>query len=209
VPYRKESEVVEPEPIARRATASDLERLTSIISQAFANDPLWGRALQRADGSTDHHAKFWRLLVAGALRHPWTWLLDGDRAAALWIPPNQTELDPDQEARLVQLARDDLGPGTEDYLDLLGRFEAAHPHDEPHYYLSLLATHSDHRGQGLGMWLLADNLEQIDAEHCPAYLESSNPANDHRYARLGFEPVAEIVFPRDDVHVTTMWRAAR
>jgi GNAT superfamily N-acetyltransferase len=193
----------------RPASPSDAAVLTNIITVAFAEDPLWSRALRRADGQPSDHEKFWELLVAGALRHPATWLLDGGRATALWIPPGETELDAAQEVQLQQLARDELGPAAEDYIDLLGRFEAAHPHHEPHYYLSLLATHPDHRGNGLGMWLLASNLQQIDAEHRPAYLESSNPANDHRYARLGFEPIGEIVFPRDDVHVTTMWRAAR
>jgi GNAT superfamily N-acetyltransferase len=196
-------------PIARRASSSDAESVTTIISGAFAEDPLWSRALRGSDAGVGHHAKFWALLVAGALRHSDSWLLSGDRATALWIPPDETEITAAQETELERLARAELGPGAADYLDLLGRFEAAHPHHEPHYYLSLLATDPHHRGHGLGMWLLAHNLEQIDAEHRPAYLESSNPANDHRYARLGFEAVGEIVFPRDDVHVTTMWRAAR
>ena len=73
-------------------------------------------------------------------------------------------------------------------LEGLLQFEAAHPHDEPHYYLSFVATHDDHRGQGIGEQLLAQNLELIDAEHFPAYLESSNPKNLERYGRLGFEP---------------------
>jgi hypothetical protein len=61
----------------------------------------------------------------------------------------------------------------------------------------------------LGMWLLAHDLELIDAEHFPAYLESSNPANDHRYARLGFEPVGEVSYPGGGPRMTTMWRQAR
>ena len=39
------------------------------------------------------------------------------------------------------------------------------------------------------MGLLAENLQRIDAEGAPAFLESSNPANDHRYERLGFAPL--------------------
>ena len=82
-----------------------------------------------------------------------------------------------------------LGDRSRTVLEGLLRFENAHPHDEPHYYLSFVATHDDHRGQGIGEQLLAENLELIDAEHFPAYLESSNPKNLERYGRLGFEPL--------------------
>ena len=56
------------------------------------------------------------------------------------------------------------------------------------------------------MWLLAHDLELIYAEHLPAYLECSNPANDRQYARLGFEPVGEIAYPGNGPDsTTTMW----
>ena len=79
-----------------------------------------------------------------------------------------------------------IGPHADEVLELLERFDAHHPRDEPHYYLSLLGTHPDHRGNGRGMGLLAANLATIDDLAMPAYLESSNRANDHRYERLGF-----------------------
>ena len=78
-----------------------------------------------------------------------------------------------------------------------------------HYYLSLLGTHPDHRGQGIGMALLAQNLAVIDAEHAAAYLESSNPVNNERYASVGFEPIGQFAHPGDGPAVTTMWRPAR
>lgn len=59
------------------------------------------------------------------------------------------------------------------------------------------------------MSLLAHDLALIDSEHLPAYLESSNPANDQRYARCGFEKVGEISYPGEKPSVATMWRSAR
>lgn len=38
----------------------------------------------------------------------------------------------------------------------------------------------------------------------PHYLESSNPANNHRYASVGFQPFGSFVVPYDDAVVTTM-----
>jgi ribosomal protein S18 acetylase RimI-like enzyme len=94
-------------------------------------------------------------------------------------------------------------------VELLTRFEQAHPRDQPHYYLSLLATHPACAGRGLGMSLLAESLARIDLEHSPAYLESSNPANNHRYERYGFERTREFFPPGSATPVTTMWREAR
>jgi hypothetical protein len=56
------------------------------------------------------------------------------------------------------------------------------------------------------MALLAESLARIDRERMPAYLESSNPANNHRYQRYGFEAIGEFYPPGGDTPVTTMWR---
>jgi hypothetical protein len=59
------------------------------------------------------------------------------------------------------------------------------------------------------MALLAENLGRIDEEHMPAYLESSNPANNHRYQRHGFAIIGEFYPPTGTTPITTMWRDAR
>ena len=59
------------------------------------------------------------------------------------------------------------------------------------------------------MELLAANLARIDDEGLPAYLESSNPANDERYERVGFERVGEFSTPDGSHTVVTMWREPR
>ena len=193
----------------RRASAADTDLVTSIITLAFTHDPLWAHALARPDGRTAHHAEFWRLFVAGALRYPDTWLTSGGEATSIWIPPGGTEMTPEQEQRLADLAADHLGPAAGHCLELMSRFEAAHPQAEPHYYLTLLGTHPDHRGKGIGMRLLAHNLDRVDGAHLPAYLESTNPANNRRYASVGFEPHGEFCYPGGGPVVTTMWRPAR
>jgi ribosomal protein S18 acetylase RimI-like enzyme len=90
---------------------------------------------------------------------------------------------------------------------LYRQFEANHPSDPPHAYLSLLATHPERRGRGIGQALLVADLERWDGLAVPAYLESTNPANDHRYKRAGFRRVGGFSAIRDDAPITTMWRA--
>jgi GNAT superfamily N-acetyltransferase len=193
---------------ARQASQADWEIVTSITTLAFATDPLWSRALARTDGSTEHHAQFWKLFIEGALRYSWVWLTVGDEATSIWIPPGGTQMSEEQEEQLSTLAYEYLGSGADDFVELLARFDAAHPRDEPHYYLSLLGTHPDHRGKGIGMALLEHDLALIDADGLPAYLESSNPSNNHRYAGVGFEEVGEFSYPGGSPLVTTMWRPA-
>jgi GNAT superfamily N-acetyltransferase len=188
---------------------ADVELVTETISLAFHDDPTWSWAFPDPERRHAQYAVFWRFMIGGALRYPSVRMTEGCEAAAVWIPPGGTEIAPEEEARLEPLLEELVGPRAADILELFARFDAAHPHDEPHYYLSLLGTHPASAGRGLGMALLAENLERIDEERMPAYLESSNPGNNHRYERHGFEAVGEFFPPGSDVPVTTMWRKAR
>jgi GNAT superfamily N-acetyltransferase len=187
----------------RTATPDDLDGLTRLMTAAFGQDPLWRWAFP--DSGLD---EWWRFLISSALRYPNVWISGDFDAAAVWIPPGGVELTEEQEAELEPLLHELVGPRAADILELLERFDASHPHGAPHYYLSLLGTDPAQRGRGLGMALLRHNLELIDAEGMGAYLESSNPANDDRYRRLGFEAHGSFTTPDDRHGVTTMWRDA-
>lgn len=183
--------------------------MVETISLAFHDDPTWSWAFPDPARRQDQYAVFWRFMIGGAMRYPWVLLTEECAAASVWIPPDGTEIADEDEASVEPLLHELVGSRAVEVLELLDRFEAAHPRDEPHYYLSLLGTHPAHTGRGLGMALLAENLQRIDHEHMPAYLESSNPANNHRYERHGFVQVGQFHPPSSDTPVTTMWRHAR
>ena len=190
---------------ARVATEVDLEGASRTLRAAFHDDPLWSWAFP----DRDKLEVWWRFLIKSALRYPWVWITSGYTAASVWIPPDASELTEQEEARVEPLLDDLLGARSGEVMELLERFDAAHPAGEPHYYLSLLGTHPEYRGQGLGMALLEENLAKIDEEEMPAYLESSNPDNDKRYEHLGFTRVGEFSTPDGTRTVATMWREAR
>jgi GNAT superfamily N-acetyltransferase len=194
--------------VSRVATAADVDLVTETITLAFFADPIWGPALARPDGSTTHHPEFWRRFVEGAMRYSTVFMTDNASAVAVWTPPGGTELSESQEEESRAVIEGALEPAAAAALfELWDRFDAIHPHDEPHAYLGLLATHPDSRGHGIGQTLLAENLRDWDAQGVPAYLESTNPANDHRYARAGFQPIGGFSAVLNDAKVTTMWRA--
>lgn len=190
------------------AIGSDAELITRCIALAFATDPVWEPALRRADGRTDHHEAFWRIHVEAALRHGTVRMTEGGEAVSVWLPPGADELSAEDERALDELLDGALDAEGRDALAILNeRFAASHAEVSPnHYYLSLLATHPDHRGKGVGQALLAADLRLWDAEGVPAYLESTNPANDHRYARAGFRVVGGFRAVVDDAWISTMWR---
>ena len=189
----------------RLATEDDLDSLTNTLTLAFENDPLW-RWVFPEPGTLE---PFWRFFIGNALRYPCVWVTGDFDAVAIWIPPGGSELTDEAEQQVEPLLGSLIGARTPTVMSLLDRFDQAHPSEPPHYYLSLLGTHPDRRGEGLGMTLLADTLARIDEQGSPAYLESSNPANDTRYERLGFRKVGEFSTPDGAHTVATMWRDAR
>jgi GNAT superfamily N-acetyltransferase len=193
----------------RRASLDDEARVVEILVSAFHADPAWSWAFPDPALRAEHHRALWTLLVQGAMRYPWVWLTTDRTSASVWIPPEGTELSDEQEARLEPLVTELLGPGAAKVMAAFDLFEEAHPHDVPHYYLTLLGTLAEHRGHGYGLGLLAENLREIDRVAMPAYLESSNIANVPLYARHGFVVHDRFVLPDDGPEIVTMWRDAR
>ena len=195
---------------SRAATAADVDFLTETIRVAFADDPVWGPALRRSDGSPIDLEAYWRLFVEGALRFGTARMATDGGAISIWLPTGAAELSDEQLAALEVLIAWDLDPPAIHALEqLYERFEASRAARPPHYYLSLLAANPDFRGQGRGQILLAEDLALWDAEGVPAYLESTNAGNNHRYARAGFAVNGGFRAVRDDTWITAMWRPVR
>ena len=188
--------------VVETAGPNDAAGVVNVIASAFGGDPTWSWAFP--DPAT--RRRFWEFAVDGALRYPWVLKTPRFEAASVWIPPGGTEYSHQQEARIPGLLAELVGSRAAEVAELMRRFEQAHPRAEPHFYLSLLGSHAVHRGRGLGMALLRENLARVDAQRMPAYLESSNQANNHRYESVGFVQVAAFLAPGGGPMVTGMWR---
>ena len=79
-----------------------------------------------------------------------------------------------------------------------------HP-EEPHWYLGVVGSDPSVRGKGFGQVLMRSRLDRVDAEHAPAYLESTNVRNVPLYERHGFRATGEIDLP-DGPKLIAMWR---
>ncbi len=197
--------------VSRAATHADLDVVVDIMTSAFAEDPVWGGwAFSDPDRqvAADQRRAFWRVLIRSGFRFPWVRVSEGAEAAALWVPPGESELTPQEEEQLEPQMREVLGDRCDVLMEGLRSFEAAIP-EAPHFHLDLIGTHASHRGRGIGMALLRENLTMIDAEHMPAYLESTNPTNLERYMGVGFVQIGRFSMPGDGPVVDTMWRDPR
>jgi GNAT superfamily N-acetyltransferase len=193
----------------RVATAADIDAIVDTITLAFLHDPIWGPALAVPNGATDHVPLFWRQWVERSVGISGAYVRGDAATVALWTPPGLDELTPEGDAEIERLAREFLpSQRAADLFALFDRFEDRHPH-QPHAYLGFLATHPDFRGKGIGQELLADTLTLWDAQGVPTYLESSNPANNHRYERAGFHSIGHIDAVLNDARIELMWRDAR
>jgi GNAT superfamily N-acetyltransferase len=198
--------MTEPDDLSPRvASAQDSAEVVEILVSAFYDDPTWSWAFPDPSRRADQHRRWWGLYVDGAIRFPWVWLTRGHTATSVWIPPNETELSQEQEAAVEPLLVEMLGPGASRVLQAVEMIDLAHPRGVPHFYLSLLATSTGHRGHAYGLRLMAENLRQIDDAGMPAYLEASNPANLPLYMRCGFEVLGSFTVPQGP-EVFTMWR---
>ena len=194
---------------SRVAHGLDVPALAATIAAAFFNDPVWGWVFADPAHRESQQAALWRLFFEGSIEHQWVWTTAGHEAVSLWIPPGCPEHTDPHAARLEPLIKELDERRSDVVMEVFRRFELAHPHHREHFYLSLLGTHPDHRGAGIGMALLAANLADIDKLGMPAYLESTNDANLARYGSVGFEVCGKFELPEGGPSITTMWREPR
>jgi GNAT superfamily N-acetyltransferase len=170
-----------------------------VFATAFADDPVTRWAV--ADPSRDI-AVFEGLDMAmhGAPNSAELVYDDGvPVGAAQWDPPGY-EPSPQQSMRSLPIFARALRGRLPRGIALAVATARRRP-KEPHWYLSTIGAVA--KGQGIGSMLLRHRLEQIDG---PAYLESSNIANNPLYERFGFEVTGEIRLPMNGPTLWTMHR---
>jgi ribosomal protein S18 acetylase RimI-like enzyme len=190
----------------RLATPVDLPAMIDTLARAFSDDPVWGGwAFPDRERAEAQRALFFGLWVEMALRYDFVWVTPGCEAVASWFPPGTGEDTPEDYARLVRLAHENLGGHAATFLAGQELIEKSRPAEPRHYYLSIIGTDPAHRGRHLGRTLLDLGLAVVDREGLPAYLESTNRANLPLYGSRGFRRIGSYALPEGPV-MDQMWR---
>jgi ribosomal protein S18 acetylase RimI-like enzyme len=193
-------------------TKADVPELSTVLARAFHDDPVWAWLLpdpaQRARrvprvfaALTRHHH-----LAGGGVEVARRGGTIG--AAALWDPPGRWKHTRLAQLRAVPSLIGALGMRIPTAMAVDEVMQGAHP-EEPHWYLAVIGSDPAVRGGGFGQALMRSGLERCDAQHAPAYLESSKSEHVPYYTRFGFEVTGEIVLPDGGPTLIPMWRQPR
>jgi ribosomal protein S18 acetylase RimI-like enzyme len=198
----------------RPAGKADVSELSRALGRAFYDDPVSVWIMPDDKARAARQRKFFAAiarhhhLAGGGVEVATDGSASG--AAALWDPPGRFK----QSAReqLMMLPSFIFGFGLSITTgrrlgQLLDQMKQHHP-EEPHWYLAVIGSDPSVRGKGYGQALMQSRLARVDAEHAPAYLESSKAANVPYYERFGFEVTGELVVPGGPT-LWPMWRRAR
>ena len=188
----------------RAARASDLRPVSLVLARAFRDDPVHRWILPGEFDWAVASDGFFTMVMRDMLRHDSVFTTLAHEGAALWVPPYPQPAP--LGARLAMAVRwyGVLRGRAGEVGAQLSRIERAHPL-EPHWYLAVLGTDPRHQRRGVGSALLAPVLERCDAEHVPAYLESSKRTNVPFYERHGFRVLDELAIRGGPV----IWRMQR
>lgn len=173
-------------PAPRLATTADLPAIGRSLAAAFADDPVWDWLVPDGRNGGSAAARLFEWIAAGHLADDSVWTLPGETATAVWALPGRHRTPASRILTALPRLLGALGLAGMGRLTQLGGLERLHP-PEPHWYLSILGTHPDHQGQGLGTAVVAPGIAAADAAGVGCYLESSKEANVPYYRRLGFE----------------------
>ncbi len=184
--------------------AADQERAIATLTMAFSADPVTRWLYPEADTYLKYFPQVVRAFGGRAFENSSAHAANDFVAAALWLPPG---VGPEDEAMGRVLADSVPESRQEGVFAVLGQMGDFHPH-EPHWYLPLIGVDPANQGQGYGSALLAHALAEVDRQHRPSYLESSNPRNIPLYQRHGFEVLGTIQ-EGGSPPITPMLRAAR
>jgi GNAT superfamily N-acetyltransferase len=186
------------------AGPADMEPIISVMVLAFAADPVARWMYRDSQRYLACFGRFMRAFAGKAFSTGSAWRIDGNLGGALWLPPGERPDDDGIAAILDESVPREVNAAVNAMFTEMANY---HPHN-PHWYLSVIGIEPDVHRMGFGSALLAEALGRCDQEHMPAYLESSNPANDAFYRRHGFEPLGVIRAGRSPPMVP-MLRSAR
>lgn len=199
-------------PQARPARKADIRELSRTMARAFYDDPVMEWVFPDTRPRPAQLARMFSTMTRGhhlagggaevACDGP------GIGAAALWDPPNRWRYSRREELAMLPAFIRIFGLRSAKVRAIQEFMKREHP-EEPHWYLAAIGSDPSVRGSGFGQALMRSRLDRCDAEHCPAYLESSKPENVPYYQRFGFEVTQRINLPGGGPPLWAMWRPPR
>lgn len=178
-------------PGLRRATVDDVQRLRTVLAEAFMEDPIFGWLIPNDARRRARLCHYFGIeLCHLALPRGRVETTDDLAGAMLSLPPGKWRV----PLHTTLLHGSVFGVRVAKAASLGATMEWRHMHlaREPHYYVRDIGVHPDTQGRGLGSTLMRPTLDRCDREGLSAYIEASNERSAALYARLGFHLIEEL-----------------
>lgn len=179
------------QPELRRATSGDLRRLTTVLAQAFFEDPVFNWLMPE---DSKRHARLSRYFAIElrhlALPRGRVWTTSDLTGAALSLPPGAWRVP--LHATLMEGSAFGVRISRAARIGAAMEWRHSRAPRGPHYYIRDIGVHPNVQGKGLGGALLRPTLERCDREGLPAYLEASSERSAALYERHGFQLTDEL-----------------
>ena len=184
-----------------------------VLSRAFFDDPLMeylfpeeARRERPLTWLMEHGARY-------GLRYGEVHTTPGVEGAAVWLPPDETDMTALRMLRVGMLiAPFRVGLGAlRRFLAVSDYMEELHKRDMPpqHWYLAILGVDPSRQGQGVGGALIQPIITRADSAGLPCYLETMKERNVTFYKKHGFVVVVEGDLPDGGPYFWTMKRETR
>jgi ribosomal protein S18 acetylase RimI-like enzyme len=192
----------------QRADHSDLDRLATLLGDAFMDDPISTWLFPDRIEREKYNAPFFQVFVEMFLAHGHVFRTADFAGLTMWLDVSPDDPADDDDSFGRQMA-EAVGEHAERFAVLDGLMSAGHPHHEAHAYLPFIAVAPERQGHGVGEALLRHRLAELDAAGRPAYLEASCLRNAALYSRVGFERMEQTIDLPDGPSLYPMWRPAQ
>jgi ribosomal protein S18 acetylase RimI-like enzyme len=179
------------DPGLRHATAADVERLGTVLADAFMEDPIFGWLIPSDSRRRARLRRYFGIeLRQYALPHGGVWTTDDLAGAMLSLPPGKWRV----PLYTTLLHGSAFGVQVAKAARLGAAMEWRHARHvrKPHYYVRDIGVHPHTQGRGLGSALMRPTLDRCDQEGLPAYIEASSERSAALYERLGFQLTQEL-----------------
>jgi ribosomal protein S18 acetylase RimI-like enzyme len=190
-------------------TRDNGQAVSAAVARAFEDDPIYEWLFPEFEGrlakmTAMNEVLFPRFLPVDFIEMNTT---SESAGVSIWIGPEKWEPPTAKMLTAVpKLVRICGFSAIGKLVSLMSLMKKEHPKDQPHWYLSGLATDPSYQRTGVGTALITPKLEQCDREGLGGYLETQKAINVPYYERFGFRVTKEIDLPKGGPHLWLMWR---
>ncbi len=188
----------------RPATTDDAAIVSEILSQGFADDPVFAWVLDDPSTRAHYIRAFFDVFAPFNLEHGTVDMTADGTGVGLWFEVEPSE--PSDEGEIGEQIAEACGPHLERFGILDELMTAAHPMEKPHGYLHFLSTIPAFQGSGIGNAILNENIRRLDLAGKPAYLEATTTRSAALYARHGFKHLPKTIDLPGGPSMYPMWR---